>query len=202
MSSKTNKSSVIARLAERKLAGPPKWLPNSVVYETLMGSVAYGVESDTSDMDIYAICIPPKDLIFPHLAGEIPGFGTQIKRFEVYQEHHIHDPDALGGHGRTYDFQVFGIVKFFQLAMENNPNIIDSLFTPVSCVLHCTKIGNLIRDRRRDFLHKGSWFKFKGYSYSQVHKMNIKTPAEGSKRAADVAEFGFDRKFAYHVFDY
>jgi hypothetical protein len=52
---------------------------------------------------------------------------------------------------------VFSIVKFFQLAMENNPNIINSLFTPVSCVLHCTKIGNLIRDRRRDFLHKGAW---------------------------------------------
>jgi hypothetical protein len=29
-----------------------------------------------------------------------------------------------------WDFQIFGIVKFFQLAMENNPNVVDALFTP------------------------------------------------------------------------
>ena len=53
--SKANKSSVIARLAERKLAGPPKWLPNGVVYETLVGSVAYGVESDTATSALSAV---------------------------------------------------------------------------------------------------------------------------------------------------
>ena len=195
----SSKSSVVARLVERKLAGPPKFLPDAICYETMMGSVAYGVASDTSDVDVYGFAIPNKEMIFPHLAGEIPGFGTQIKRFEQYQEHHIQDPDALGGTGRTYDLQIFSIVKFFQLAMENNPNIIDSLFTPVSCVLHCTKIGNLVRDRRRDFLHKGAWHKFKGYAYSQVHKMEIKTPAEGSKRQELIGQFGFDVKFAYHV---
>ena len=195
----SNKSSTVARLAERRLIGPPKWLPNAVCYETMMGSVAYGVASDTSDVDIYGICLPPKEMIFPHLAGEIPGFGTPIKRFEVYQEHHVKEPDALGGHGHEYDFQIFSIIKFFQLAMENNPNIIDSLFTPASCVLHTTHIGNLIRDRRRDFLHKGAWHKFKGYAYSQVHKMDIKNPAEGSKRRDTIEQFGFDVKFAYHV---
>ena len=195
----SNKSSVVARLAERKLAGPPKFLPDAICYETMMGSVAYGVASDTSDVDVYGFAIPNKEMIFPHLAGEIPGFGTQIKRFEQYQEHHIQDPDALGGTGRTYDLQIFSIIKFFQLAMENNPNIIDSLFTPASCVLHSTKIGTLVRDRRRGFLHKGAWHKFKGYAYSQVHKMEIKTPAEGSKRQELIEKFGLDVKFAYHV---
>lgn len=191
--------SVVGRLADRKLITPPKWLPGSVCYETIMGSVAYGVESDTSDMDVYGFAVPPKNQVFPHLSGEIPGFGQQIKRFEQYQEHHVVDKDALAGHGREYDLQIFSLVKFFQLAMENNPNIIDALFTPVTCVLHSTQIGNLVRDRRRDFLHKGSWHKFKGYAYSQVHKMDIKTPAEGSKRQESIAQFGFDVKFGYHV---
>ena len=195
-----NKSgSVIQRLTQSGRIRPPKFLPGSVCYETIMGSVAYGVESDTSDMDVYGFAIPPRDMVFPHLAGEIPGFGSQIKRFEQYQEHHIQDPDALGGHGREYDLQIFSIVKYFQLAMENNPNIIDSLFTPHRCVLHSTKIGNLVRENRRLFLHKGAWHKFKGYAYSQVHKMDIKTPAEGSKRQEIVEQFGFDVKFAYHV---
>lgn len=192
-------SSVVQQLAEKKLITPPRFLPGSICYETIMGSVAYGVSSDTSDVDIYGFAVPPRDLVFPHLAGEIPGFGRQIKRFEQFQEHHIVDRDALGGHGRQYDLQIFSIVKFFQLAMENNPNIIDSLFTPVSCVLHSTQIGNLVRERRRDFLHKGAWFKFKGYSYSQIHKMEIKNPEEGSRRRETVEEFGFDVKFAYHT---
>jgi predicted nucleotidyltransferase len=198
-SNRVQHSSVTQRLSARKLALPPKWLPNAVAYETIMGSVAYGVSSDTSDMDVYGFCIPPKEMIFPHLAGEIPGFGTQVQRFEVYQQHHIADPEALGGSGRQYDLTIFSIVKYFQLAMENNPNIIDSLFTPVTCVLHSTAIGEMVREQRRAFLHKGVWHKFKGYAFSQMHKMDIKTPQPGSKRAADVERFGFDAKFAYHI---
>lgn len=189
--------STLQRLTERGLIRPPRWLPGNVQYETIMGSVAYGVSSDTSDVDVYGWAIPPKDDIFPHLRGEILGFGKQAKRFEVYQEHHVEDRDALAGHGRTYDLTLFGIVKFFALAMENNPNIIDSLFTPSTCILHCTKVGNLVRENRRLFLHKGAWPKFKGYAYSQLHKLAIKQPQ--GKRAELVERHGFDTKFGYHV---
>jgi hypothetical protein len=67
-----------------------------------------------------------------------------------------HEHDALAGNGRTYDLTIYGIIKFFNLAMENNPNVIDSLFTPVNCVLHITRVGNLVRENRRLFLHKAS----------------------------------------------
>jgi uncharacterized protein len=170
---------------------PPSWLPDNLCYETMMGSVAYGVSSETSDMDVYGICMPPKETVFPHLAGEIFGFGTQIKRFETWQEHHVAALD------RSWDFQILGIVKFFQLAMENNPNIIDSLFTPRRCVLSSTAIGEYIREHRTDFLHKGAWHKFKGYAYSQLNKIRTKSPT--GKRAELVEQHGYDVKFAYHV---
>ena len=189
--------STLQRLTERGLVKPPRWLPGNVQYETITGSVAYGVSSDTSDVDVYGWAIPPKEDLFPHLRGEVPGFGTPKPRFEQFQEHHIHDHDALAGHGRTYDLTIYGIVKFFNLAMENNPNVIDSLFTPVNCVLHSTKVGNLVRENRRLFLHKGAWSKFKGYAYTQLHKLSIKKPL--GKRAAVVAKHGYDVKFAYHV---
>jgi len=189
--------STLQRLAERGLVKPPRWLPANVQYETIMGSVAYGVSSDTSDVDVYAWAIPPKEDIFPHLRGEIPGFGQQAKRFEQFQDHHIRDPDALAGHGRTYDLTVFGIVKFFALAMDSNPNVLDSLFTPATCVLHSTRVGNLVRESRRLFLHRGAWPKFKGYAYSQLHKLAIKEPT--GKRKDLVATHGYDTKFAYHV---
>jgi predicted nucleotidyltransferase len=189
--------STLQRLTDRGLVKPPRWLPTSVQYETIMGSVAYGVSSDTSDMDVYGWAIPPKEDVFPHLGGEISGFGRQRKRFEQFQEHHIKDPDALSGRGRDYDLTIFGIVKFFQLAMENNPNVIDSLFTPATCVLHGTRVGNLVRENRRLFLHRGAWPKFKGYAYSQLHKLSSKEPK--GKRAELVAAHGFDTKYAYHV---
>lgn len=191
MSSKTK------QLTEAQLVRPPSFLPETVQYETIMGSVAYGVSNDTSDMDVYGFCIPPKDMIFPHLKGEIPGFGEQIQRFDVWQQHHIKSPSELSGHGREYDLSVYSIVRYFQLCMENNPNMIDSLFTPAHCVLFSTPVGSLVRENRKMFLHKGSWHKFKGYAYSQMSKMQSKNP-EG-KRKSLVEQFGYDVKFAYHV---
>jgi uncharacterized protein len=191
--------STVRRLYERKLAQPPRWLPENTHYETLMGSLVYGVSSDASDYDVYGFVIPPKEELFPHLRGEIPGFGTPHPRFEQYQQHHLHDPTENGGKGRTYDLTIYNIVKYFQLCMENNPNLVASLFTPHTAVLHVTRIGTMVREQRELFLHKGCWPKFKGYAYSQLHKMAVKTPREGSKRHEDVRKHGFDAKFAYHV---
>lgn len=189
-------ASVVHRLREAGLINPPPWMASNVVYETVMGSVAYGVSDDDSDEDIYGIVIPPKNVIFPHLAGHIHGFGRQRQEFEVWQQHHVLQTPSVGKE-KSYDLQVYNIVKFFSLAMENNPNIIDSLFTPQFCVRSLTQVGQLVRDNRRIFLHKGSWHKFKGYSYSQLHKMSGQK-REG-KRAEVFEKWGFDLKFAYHV---
>jgi predicted nucleotidyltransferase len=183
---------ILQDLEKRKLIQPPKFLPDNTHYLTITGSHAYGIATDKSDFDVYGWCIPPKELVFPHLAGVIPGFGTQIKRFEQWQQHHIEDKQA----GKEYDFTVYSIVRFFQLVMENNPNMIDALFTPVNCVIHATRAGELVRENRRMFLHKGSWHRFKGYSYQQIHKAKSQT-REG-KRKEMVGQFGYDLKFASH----
>src|SRR5438045_4822649 len=62
--------STVQRLTDRGLVRPPRWLAANVQYETVMGSVAYGVSSDTSDVDVYGWAIPPKDHVFPHLRGQ------------------------------------------------------------------------------------------------------------------------------------
>ena len=163
-------ASVTYKLAEKKLCNPPKWLPDNIHYEVWMGSVAYGVNQNNSDVDVYGFCIPKKNDVFPHLNGEILGFGRQHRRFEQYQEHHIIDESANGGKGKEYDLSIYSVVKYFQLVMENNPNMIDSLYVPNDCVLHITQIGQMVRDNRDLFLHKGSWHKFRGYSYAMLRK--------------------------------
>jgi predicted nucleotidyltransferase len=164
-----------------------------------MGSTAYGVSDDTSDVDLYGFCIPPKDVIFPHLSGYITGFGPQPKPFGDWQQHHIFSKDAKGGKGQTYDITIYNIVKYFDLCMACNPNMIDSIFTPTRCVTSSTKIGNMVRDNKHLFLSKKAWHSFKGYAYSQIHKMKIKSPEVGSKRYESIQKYGFDVKFAYHV---
>jgi len=123
-----------------------------------------------SDVDVYGFCIPFKDMIFPHLKGIIPGFGRQIQRFEQYQKHHIDDVAFR----KQYDVTIYSIIKYFQLCMENNPNMIDSLFTPQRCILYSSPIGNLVRENRKLFLHKGGFYKTKGYAYAQLSKLKSK----------------------------
>lgn len=184
---------IVNQLTEEKLINPPKFLNDSVYYETEVGSVAYGVSSSSSDLDIYGFCVPPKDVVFPHLRGEIPGFGRQKKRFDQFQQHGIKD-DARGV---VWDVTIYSIVRYFSLCMENNPNMLESLFTPTRCVKSTSAVAQIARDGRKAFLHKGAWHKFKGFAYSQIHKMKNKQP-EG-KRVALVEQFGFDVKFAYHA---
>ena len=121
-----------------------------------MGSVAYGVSSDTSDVDVYGWAIPPR-MISSRTCGV--KFSVSARRkpdFSNIRSITFDDTDALAGHGRVYDLTIYGIVKFFNLAMNNNPNIIDSLFTPVNCVLHSTRVGDIVQREPETVLAQGS----------------------------------------------
>jgi predicted nucleotidyltransferase len=164
------------------------------MFEGITGSISYGTATDISDMDIVGWCIPPKEIIFPHLAGYITGFGKQQQGFNGYQQHHIFDKDP----GRTYDISIYNIVSYFNLCMGNNPNMIDTLFLPQECVLYTNKIGNIVREKRHIFLHKGCYQKFLGYAKSQLHKIETRNP-KNEKRRALVEKHGYDTKYAGHL---
>jgi predicted nucleotidyltransferase len=166
------------------------WIIENIQYETIMGSSAYGVSNNDSDLDVYGFTIPPKGIVFPHTQGYIKGFGKQPPNFKVWQQHHLKD------NGKEYDFAVYNIVDYFSLCMDNNPNMIDSLFTRDQSVSHSTKIGKMVKDNRHLFLHKGAWHRFKGYSYSQMKKISNRNAT--GKRAELIEQFGYDVKFAYH----
>lgn len=165
----------------------------NIQYETIMGSTAYGVSSDSSDVDLYAFTIPPKGIVFPHTAGYISGFGKQPPNFKVFQQHHIKKDST------EYDVAVYNIVDYFQLLMDNNPNIVDSLFTREQSVTYSSKIGNMVKDQRRIFLHKGAWHRFKGYAYAQMKKLKNKNANTNSKRSWSIMQHGYDVKHAYHI---
>jgi len=144
-----------------------------------MGSQAYGIATESSDEDLYGFSIPTKELLFPYSAGYIKDFGSNPPSFSHYQQHHIIDDDK-----KEYDIAIYSIVRYFSLVMENNPNMIDSLFVPQHCIRFCTPIAQLVRENRWTFLHKGAHFKFKGYAFSQLNKATTK-----AKHLKDYIEF-------------
>jgi hypothetical protein len=102
---------LVQHLVEQKLIRPPHWLAANTHYLTIMGSIAYGVadtndEGVQSDFDLYGVCIPPKEIVFPHLAGAVWGFGKYKEgmpkgHFGQYQQHHVFDPSARGARAAT-----------------------------------------------------------------------------------------------------
>ena len=168
-------SSIFDRLcSDQLITDYPSHMKNNVHYEVIMGSTAYGVSDDTSDVDIYGYSMPPKHILFPYSKGNIVGFGKAPENFKQFQKHHIIDK----GRGTEYDISIYSIVRFFHLCMENNPNMVDALFVPTRCVLHSTSIGEHVRANREIFLSKRVWHSFKGYAFSQLHKMKNKFAKE------------------------
>ena len=188
-------ASTVDRLAKRGLHNPPQYVKSNTMYETVVGSVAYGVSDDLSDYDVNGFYIPPTHMLFPHLDGHVLGFGKDRKVPKAYQQHHIYDKSKE----REYDLNIYCITQYFQLCLENNPNMVDTLYTPRECVLHSTAVSEMVRERRDIFLHKKCWPKYKGYAFQQLHKMKGKAPEPGSKRWKLRERYGFDVKYAYHL---
>lgn len=179
--------SIIKKLYNKKLLSPNYDFVTDSEYEVMMGSLAYNVSNDTSDIDVHSFCIPSREIVFPHTIGYIKGFGKAPENFETYQKHHISYKD------KEYDIAVYSIVKLFSLAMDNNPNILDMLWVKDNCVLHITEIGKYVRKIRKHFLSKASYHRFRGYAHSQLRKL------ETSNRTELIEKYGYDVKHAYHI---
>lgn len=175
---------ILNELYDKRLIDPPKFVVSNCCYLTLAGSHSYGV-ADTSvkdkipDRDVAGICIPPKSYVFPHFFGKVIGFST-IPSFEQYQKHHIFDEDI------EWDICVYNIVKFFRLAANANPNIIELPFVRRECVLHTTNVGTIIRDNRKLFVSKKAWKTFRAYAFSELKKAKTKIK---DKTMVDVLNF-------------
>lgn len=185
---------VVADLEASGLIAPPKWLSTGVAYLTLTGSHSYGCATPESDRDIYGFSVPPGPVVFPWLTGAVPGFGTQPLSFDQFQAAHLAGPD-----GQEIDLTVYGIVRYFELCRDSNPNMLDSLFTPEDCVLHLNRVGRMVRERRKLFLSRKCLLTYRAYATGQLKKLGAKRPQEGSRRFETVQTFGYDLKYATHL---
>lgn len=187
----TDKSYVRRGFKEGKLFSAFEFVPLTS-YEVIMGSFAYGVSADTSDVDLYAVSIPPNSVLYPHTVGYVYGLLETPPMFEVLNSHHIMMGD------KEVDFNVYGLVKYFNLCTENNPNMLDSLFVPDRCIVYADDAGKHLRDNRHKFLHKGAYVKYRGYFFQQLTKL-VNGQLSKASRQDLVNQYGYDTKFAYHI---
>jgi len=189
-----NKDTIVQKIKEVITPGQ-EWILDNLQYMTIMGSQSYGINHENSDTDIYAVTIPPKEYVYPSMFGYIYGFDI----FPTFNQFQVQF--KKGQKKDHLDVVIYSITKYFSLVFDNNPNMIDSLFTPDNCVLICSSLFKKVRSQRHLFLHKGCFHKFKGYAYSQLRKIKTNPDERVSEERKElITKFGYDVKFALHIF--
>lgn len=122
----------------------------------LTGSRAYKINNPDSDSDYKGVCVG--------LPEHYVGFTSFEQIDKGWENISIEGFDYLGR-----DTVIFEIRKFFKLAIDNNPNILDLLYSPEYKIL--TPAGQRIIEVRDEFISKKSKFKFCGYAYAQFKKI-------------------------------
>lgn len=138
-----------------------------ILFRCIVGSHAFGTNTPESDMDIATIFMcDTEDLL---------GF--------KYKEHDDIDKD-----NRRYE-----IGKFIRLLMNGNPNMLEILKSPDSCILETTPEFDELRQNSHLFVTKRLFETFVGYANTQINKaqgLNKKINWEKSKvERKDVLDF-------------
>lgn len=131
------------------------WLHDRTIFLTKHGSQAYGTATPESDLDVKGIAVAPRE----YYLGFLQGFEQAETRTPL---------DAV----------VYDVRKFFKLAADNNPNILEMLFTdeadwilPADGYVGDRSLWNKIISNRSRFLSRRVKHTFSGYAVAQLKRI-------------------------------
>lgn len=131
-------------------------LENFIAYRCVVGSRAYGLETDESDTDIRGIYVAPTEMFWSL-------FGAP-EQFE--------DNEAQSCY--------WELQKFLVMALKANPNILECLYSPL--VEKITPVGEKLLSIRERFLSQMVFQTFNGYALSQFKKLEQDLRNQGEVR--------------------
>ena len=131
-----------------------------VIYRCVVGSRAFGLETEDSDTDRRGIYLPPADLHWS-LYG-VPEQLENDDKQEAYWE----------------------LQKFLIMALKGNPNILECLYTPL--VEHVTPLARELLHMRDAFLSRLVYQTYNGYVMSQFKRMPADLRNQGKMKAKHV----------------
>lgn len=143
------------------------WLPQNTIFLTKHGSQAYGTALPTSDTDLKGVAIPPKQYFL--------GFT------DVFEQAMVQEP---------VDAVVYDVRKFFKLAADCNPNIIEVLYTDPADHVLTRSWWRTVAENRDAFLSQKAKHTFSGYAVAQLnriksHRAWLLNPPKAEPRRAD-----------------
>lgn len=139
------------------------------ILEIIHGSTLYGLNTPSSDLDIFGIYLENKDEILQDYF-----FGSNHKGREVDLSENIklsngkNSPEAV-------DKKFFSFKKYVSRALGANPNILEIMYAPKEFVLFENEIGIQLKNMRHDFLSQKAFYTFGSYAKSQAKKSRVKT---------------------------
>ena len=116
---------------------------NLILFEAIVGSKAFGLETPTSDTDIKGVFYLPKEAFYG--ISYIP---------------QISNP--------TNDVVYYELGRFVELLLKNNPNILELLASPADCILYKHPLMEAFAIE--DFLSKLCKDTIVGYAQTQIKK--------------------------------
>jgi hypothetical protein len=134
--------------------GDMEELRSFVIYQCIVGSRAYGLDDEGSDIDRRGIYLPPTDLHWSLFGApeQLEDKGSQ----ECYWE----------------------LQKFLIMALKANPNILECLHTPL--VEHAEPLALELLAMRGAFLSRLIYKTYNGYVLSQFKKLEQDLRAKGA----------------------
>lgn len=120
-------------------------LGKHVIYRCVIGSRAYALDRDGSDTDRRGIYLPPASMHW-----SVYGVPEQLENSETQECY-------------------WEIEKFIRLALKANPNVLETLYSPL--VEHADPIARRLLDHRSIFLSRMVYQTFDGYAMSQFRKI-------------------------------
>ncbi len=124
-----------------------------VIYRCIVGSQAFGLSDDHSDVDRRGIYLPPAELHW-----SLYGVPEQIENNPTQEAY-------------------WELQKFLVMALKANPNILECLHTPL--IEHATPLIQELLQKRRRFLSKLIYQTYNGYVMSQFKKLEQDLRARG-----------------------
>jgi predicted nucleotidyltransferase len=124
-----------------------------VIYRCVVGSRAFGLETQDSDVDRRGIYLPPADLQW-----SLYGVPEQLENDELQEAY-------------------WELQKFLVMALKGNPNILECLYTPL--VEFATPLAQELLAMRDAFLSRIVYQTYNGYVMSQFKRMQTDLKNQG-----------------------
>lgn len=136
----------------------------NLIYVTLHGSQAYGLNTEYSDTDVKGIIIPPRS-VQEHL---FHGF-EQVENSPFIEKEF---DELRNPNNPKYESTIYSLRKFFKLAADVNPNVIELLYTDKEDQMWIRPSMDKLMENRDKFLSSKAKFTFTGYAVAQLARIN------------------------------